>query len=252
MIRKIALLSTLLTAFALHAQIPWQVTERYLLPIFTPPVHGAFGSEFHTSLYVTNRANTPVTMVFANAGCIICIQTPGMGAIAVPANGDLGPATFEYNGNPGRFVYVMTQATSPLSMNLRVHDVTRDDRSFGVEIPVVSDSEFFAERIVLTGIPTDARFRNTLRIYSESADTVTLTIQGREPVLVPLTSNIGDPLDPKYAMYTDFPVDAGVIHITIDAPPLPPGPPLIPSPIWAFVTVTNNETQVISTITPQP
>lgn len=248
MIRTVALPAVLFAAFALGAQTP--VTERYLLPVFTPAVHGAFGSEFHTELHVANRVHVPATMFFVYPDCRV--SCPTVGAVPVPPDGELGPSAFQYSGNPGRFVYVMSPAPSALSMNLRVHDVTRDDKSFGVEIPIVREDEFLADTVVLAGVPTDARFRNTLRIYSDDANFVTVTVEGRPPVTVPLTSDFRDRDDPPYAAFTNFPVDAGTVRVTIQGPPLPPIPPFIPSKLWAFITVTNNETQIISTITPQP
>ena len=57
--------------------------------------------------------------------------------------------------------------------------------------------------------------------------------------------------EPAYAQFTDFPVpvdprSTSTIQVTIEQPQdIIAGPPM-----WAFITVTNNETQQITTITP--
>jgi hypothetical protein len=47
---------------------------------------------------------------------------------------------------------------------------------------------------------------------------------------------------PAYGVFTDFPIGDEPVRVSIDAD----------QPIWAFISVTNNETQMITTITPQP
>jgi len=159
--------------------------------------------------------------------------------------GDLGPS-----GNPGRFLSIRRDAIDSLAMNLRVHDVTRDALNYGTEIPFVRESQFAINRISFVGVPTDPRFRNTLRIYTTAPGDVLVTVGNRPPVRVALTG--GSLFEPGYGIFTDFPTGTAPVRVTIETDPdivtlLP-----IEVPLWAFITVTNNETQVISTITPQP
>src|SRR2546430_15817923 len=58
--------------------------------------------------------------------------------------------------------------TGDVITKVRVHDTSRDAAAYGVEIPAVSDLDF-AATVRLTGIPTDARFRSTLRVYAYDA-----------------------------------------------------------------------------------
>jgi hypothetical protein len=57
--------------------------------------------------------------------------------------------------------------------------------------------------------------------------------------------------DPSYAQFSDFPVGVGEVKVQIQASHIILSPPVSYS-IWAFVSVTNNETQHITTVTPQP
>jgi hypothetical protein len=128
-------------------------------------------------------------------------------------------------------------------MNLRVHDVTRSDVNFGTEIPIVREGDWVNDHIVLTGVPTDSRFRNTLRIYGQEPFQAVVTIGNRAPVHLTLSQANGL-FEVPYAIWGDFPRDGAPVRVTIESVPND-------VPMWAMITVTNNETQLISTITPQ-
>src|SRR4029079_2494913 len=111
-------------------------------------------------------------------------------------------------------------------------------------------------RIVLLGVPIDGRYRSTLRVYAATPMQVTVTIGGAS---IPLQLQAGRTLfEPAYAQFSDFPMPVEptgggeTIRVIVDGPPGPAGPsPIIPGlPIWAFITVTNNQTQQITTISP--
>ena len=64
---------------------------------------------------------------------------------------------------------------SSVAMNLRVHDVTRDGLNYGTEIRLLGE-RLQDEPDHVRRRPTDARFRNTLRIYGESPIDVLVTV----------------------------------------------------------------------------
>jgi hypothetical protein len=254
--RFFSFVAAVLFAVPLLAQTP---SERLLVPILTPPVHGAFGSEFHTDLRIANDSDDIVFLLGLSAERCLPICLPGVFPYPLNPHQEIGPGDITLNGTPGRFIYVASDQISALSMNLRVHDVTRGGLNFGTEIPIVRESEFRTNEIVFVGVPTDARFRNTLRIYGESPVDVLVTVGNQAPVRVRLTGGFSFPniafpeiFSPSYAAFTTFPTGSAPVRVTIEADPdfvtlLP-----IEIPLWAFITVTNNDTQVISTITPQP
>jgi hypothetical protein len=225
--------------------------ERLLLPVFTPPVHGAFGSEFHTELRAYNDGKFTLTVHGFERQCtVLCIPLPDL-PFELPPGQEILPQDFLYTGNPGLFIYVPKERFSDLSMNLRVHDVTRDDENFGTEMPIVRDTDFRTNHLVLVGVPTDPKFRNTLRIYSPELTNVRISIDDRPPVHVALAAG-ADMFTPAFAMFSDFPTGTDKVRVTIDVESLIISLLPIETPIWAFITVTNNDTQTISTITPQP
>jgi hypothetical protein len=231
--------------------------ETILVPIFSPPVRGAFGSEFHTIVRAANKSDTFVTIYGIDTSCMI-IDPPqypsgqytltGMQELQLPTDCSQWPA---------RFLYVPKTMASSLTLNDRVLDVSRSTLSNGTEIPIVRSARFTSNRIVLLGIPIDGRFRSTLRVYGMKPMTVDVSVGGQQPRGVELKAG-ADVFEPAYGTFSDFPIPVdpgseGTTSVTIDPPPgppigvfpTPPGPP-----IWAFITVTNNQTQEITTITP--
>jgi hypothetical protein len=250
--------ATLQRAFTFTQGFPDAAFERILLPILSEPVRGGFGSEFHTSLTVANKglnATDEASVYGLEPFCILSACIPWNFANSldvVPGRGIL-PTDIVLSGKPGRFIYVPKTDMHEIAMNLRVHDVSRATLNFGTEMPIVRDDDFVTDRITLVGVPTAPGFRNTLRIYGLGPSLVKVTVDGRPPVDVFVREGEVDVFDPAYALFTDFPIGAGSVNVTIDAQ-VDTGPltPPLQFPIWAFITVTNNETQLITTITPQP
>jgi hypothetical protein len=241
--------------------------EAILLPVFSPVVRGAFGSEFHTIARAANKTGTIEIPVFGvSLNCVrLSPVEPEEDVTFIPSDQRDHELNSICSTSQGRFLYVQKARARDLTVNLRVRDESRSARSQGVEIPVVRSSEFRHERIALLGVSLDTRFRNTLRIYAPAGinDTVKVSFAGRT-FDVPLQPG-NNRFEPSFALLTNFPSAADLcagqacatpvpatVVVTIEPPPIPggvqPTPPGIP--IWAFVSATNNETQEITTITP--
>lgn len=222
--------------------------ERILLPVYTPPIHGAFGSEFRTDLRILNIGEETIGIDGLLPYCTVCLSPPL--SYRLDPGHEFAPGEIDPNGTPGRFLRVADNTLDDLAMNLRVYDVTRDAKNFGTEIPIVRESDFLINRVVLTGVPTDARFRNTLRIYSIAKVPMLVKVGNAAPVSVELSA--GESIfEPAYGIFSSFPTGTAPIRVEVIANPdfvslLP-----IEIPIWAFITVTNNDTQAITTISPQ-
>jgi hypothetical protein len=210
--------------------------ERILLPILTPPVDGAYGSRFETTFSAFNTSNQMIPIEGLTRFCdTLCPVNP----VEVEPSRDLREdVVLDLTGTPGRFIYLRRSEAESLSMNLRVQDVSRDALNFGTEIPVVRWSEVRPGPLTLTGIPVDSRFRQALRIYSTEEMIVLVSVGGiHRPIIL---QRGRDDFEPAYGVFDDFPV--GRVVIT---------PLSGTAKFWAFVTVTNNETQAITTISPQ-
>lgn len=225
--------------------------EPILFPIFLPPVRGAFGSEFHTTARVASRGE-PFDIFGVDTNCTL-IDPPllperpfriGTGATILPT---------ACSQSVGRLFFVPAAHADDFVANLRVTDVTRQAQSHGVEVPVARLRDFTPGRIVLLGVPVDPRFRNTLRIYGlpGGSQFVNVTVNG-VTTGVPLRSS-GSLYEPSYAEFTAFPPASQLmspqnsVTVTIE----PPVRGIVgPTAVWAFVSVTNNDTQQITLVTP--
>lgn len=230
--------------------------ERILLPLLTPPVFGAYGAEFRTDLRIEHRysgGDNPVVYgLVPECDPTLCLPFDASPSITVTPEAPITSADVKANGSPGRFVYVYRDMVGRTAMNLRVHDVSRAGVNFGTEIPIVRSRDFVEPwaSLVLLDVPADPRFRNTLRIYGSVGQEATIAIEGEAPRTVTLRPG-SSPFEPAYAIFGDFPVGTTPRRVVITIP----GGNSIPSdkkPFWAFITVTNNETQMITTITPRP
>jgi hypothetical protein len=252
-LRYIAILSMLLVLPAtMRADVPedldLEIYDLVLLPLLTPPLVGAHGSEFRTLLTLENPMDRFVEVSGIRDQC--------HGGPCLPSGCDdylvILPHTAAcppYQGTPGRFLVLFEGEFDRLAANLRVYDVSRDNENFGTEMPIVREHELTTAPIHLPGVPITAGFRNTLRIYGTKATTVRVTI-GAESTDIVLTPGTG-PFDPAYAISTAFPAptagDASKLRVTVT----PLDTSANAARIWAFVSVTNNTTQLITTITPQ-
>ena len=226
--------------------------DRVLLPLFVPPVEGAFGSRFVTELRIANSNSAVEATLFGLlpvCNLSACIFTdPLEQPYAIPPSEVHTSGQFELTGNPGAFLYVPKSAPR-IEANLRVYDETRSALNFGTELPVVYDREFSTEPIKLLGVPLDPRFRNTLRIYATAETTVTVSFGDIAQVV---TLRAGQNLlDPAYAQVSGITGGSGTVDVTISGQEIQVLPIEPPARFWAFISVTNNETQLISTISPQ-
>lgn len=225
--------------------------ERLLLPVFIPPTAGAFGSLFESPLSIWNTGVEDVSMFAMPVYCVIVTcppTTPGPVPILLKARqgapATLGPL---YDGDPGRLFYIPKGAFDRLAASLRVLDITRSADSFGTRIPIVPEREFRSDILALIDVPSSARFRNTLRIYSLDPQTsVHLRVINADGTLTESETDIAlrdsfDAYHPGYAEIANLAVpDGGRVEITPNAG----------KRVWAFVSVTNNVTQQITVVAP--
>ena len=253
MSRYIAILSILLlistTLVAdLPSDFPLDAYDIVLLPLLTPPAFGAHGAEFRTLLTLENPTDVAVEVEGIrdqcnSGGCLPSGCDDYM--VILPHTAACPP----YQGTPGRFLILFDGEFDRLAANLRVYDVSRNDQNFGTEMPIVRERELTTAPIHLPAVPVTAGFRNTLRIYGTRATTVRVTI-GTQTTDIALTPGAGI-YDPAYAISNAFPTavpgEPSTLRVTVT--PLDTGTDA--ARIWAFVSVTNNVTQLITTITPQ-
>jgi hypothetical protein len=279
-IAAILSLGALLSFPAIAQQQQPDITDYHVLlvPVFSsgPGVHG---SQWETSVSVASVAeNVAMPVPLLTNDSADCGSPNG-----VISHHEVRTICADFASPSGLFLYVpKTFPLSQLYATSRVRDTTRQAASAGTAIPIVRPSEFHLGPILLPDIPSDARFRTNLRIYAgpsvaggqgpfinTSPQAVSLEIfDSREiGVFPPLASAElemslpevvpGSPfyVRPGYLSIADlvaqFPQLASVPRYTIR---LWTDQPIVSPPVdlktWAFVTITNNDTQEVTTVTP--
>jgi hypothetical protein len=223
---------------------PRSAFDPILFPVFLPPVDGAFGSRFETTARVSNRTSAQKSTFYGvDTSCYLFTPTTGpYDANVISQSRELLTGCSRSIGR----VFWVRRSGNPLVANLRVHDTSRQASSHGVEVPVVQLSDLTNDRIVLMGVPGDPRFRKTLRVYSLDSGDVFATLgfndQNVGQILLKPSTSI---FEPAYAEFNDFPTNlpaGSTMEISLTSS----------KRIWAFISVTNNDTQEITLISPQP
>jgi len=227
-------------------------------PLVEPssPLPGANGSKWVSDLYVRNGGNAGALTFLPDAICKIC--SPSTPPEILPPG-----ATRRYGGYallPGHYLFVQKAELDFYAFSLRVRDVSRAAQNEGTEIPVVRESELRNRPIQLLNVPLNATSRAALRVFETKADpfsapvayvTITSLTDSHNAAFVRLSLSYDSASD-------DFPYAPG--YATINdlraATSLPEGQyrvEVIPQNYtgWAFVAVTNNETQLVTAITPK-
>jgi hypothetical protein len=249
-----------------------------LVPVFSfgPGAHGSQWETRASLASATHDATMPVSLLADDPAD--CGSPDG-----VISHREVRSICSAFASPSGLFLYVRKGfAVEELNATSHVRDLSRQASSAGTEIPVVHESEFRQRDILLLDIPSDARFRTNLRIYAgpavnvvgqsffdSSPQRVTVDIfDSRAIDVFPALASvylelsvpevgIGTPyhVRPGYASIGDllatFPQLASVpsytirvrTHYLITSPP-------VDLKSWAFATITNNDTQEVTTVTP--
>ena len=249
----------ILLLLALARGAPAQQTnlDRILLPVATGQVPGAFGSLWFSEA-VVHDADTVTRDFDADQYCIA--ECPPR---AMPP-GQTGHVLFrgEPADNPGQIVFV-EQPSNLVAFESRVQDLSRQSQTWGTEIPVVRENQFVTRPVELLNVPVDQRFRLMLRIYDidgRNNGTVRVSVYpfpGRGASIGDIDLQLQPPTGghpkykPAYAQLSDVRglIPAGFDVGTVMGVRVTPLTPDLR--IWAFVSVTNNETQHVTVITPQ-
>jgi len=239
--------------------------EKVLLPIaLQAPVKGANGSIFETRFSLLNAANQAVAIRGYDrcGGISLCIDAP------TPPGATFYPQLNIFNSEiPAFFMYVDEMFVRDVKMGLRVQDVSRQSQTWGTEIPVVPSSRAFTAKSELLDIPIGPDFRLTLRVYDfdpapersatirffginedtrlEPVDLLLLTMTRTFRIVTTGGSGASHPGYIEVSGIASIPELAGHTRVRIEIEPVTAG-----LRYWAFVSVTNNDTQHITTITP--
>jgi hypothetical protein len=231
-----------------------EVWERALLPVVYPQdVPGAFGSLWRTEVAGVNLSSGQSVTTDPHLPCTnpsVCTGVYGAGPFA-----PLFPLGLT---GPGRLLYVSGFEVEPVALTLRVRDVSRAQESLGTELPVVWEDESFGpkEFFAIAEVPRSGLYRSKLRLYrmdvAEPASLVVRIGDNQNNVITERSIVLSGGrqendflIQPPYAeldLETLLGPSAGVRYVSVQTP----GEGLY----WGFISVTNNATQQITTVSP--
>ena len=231
----------------------------YLLPIIGLDARGAFGSVWR---HEWTAYNSSVATLQVLAPFSFPIDPPT--SLLVPPGGT--ERLVSYPLRQGAIVYVPNPLVDSTTMSLRTRDISENAESWGTELPILSYADF-GEIHKLIDIPTDARYRVMLRIYSWDMAPQDVHVRIYDPAQAQPIRTFDVKLEGMVSIVpVDFPHDPAYAQLDLLTPEIRAATPAIrvevendhsavvsppPPAIWAFVSITNNETQQVTTITPR-
>jgi hypothetical protein len=220
--------------------------EPILIPIVAT-ANGAFGSRWESVATVSNPSPWPVDAIYTLHNIGPCIG---------PCDPAFEPKFFRQfsHGYPhGTVMWVPRPEAADLALSLRIRDASRQEQSWGTEVPVVREHDLIhGETIRLLDVPLDPRYRVKVRIYmvepflTPSRNGVVRFRRGDQLVILPFTfleAERGLRIVPHYAE-VDLPQGAVGERVNVEIA-LP-----LDATGWAFASVTNNETQQVTIAAP--
>lgn len=152
--------------------------------------------------------------------------------------------------HPRGLAWVVPRAEAEhLSFALRVRDVSRVAQGFGTDIPIVREEDLFRSTLTLLDVPRDPRYRVKLRVYAFDAEdgAEARVVGGGGRVSLTLRRDCADAAScAATPAYAELDVASGAAGERVDLfIELPPG-----AAGWAFASVTNNQTQQVTIVTP--
>jgi hypothetical protein len=163
------------------------------------------------------------------------------------------------NDPNGLVLFVPRVLAADVQFTALVRDVSREEGSWGAELPIARESDFRTTEIILSDVTVDPRYRTTLRIYGLEGVTspVAVTVRKEQEVIAHAAVRVIGPCEGTPCN------SAEPAHAVVDIGSLVPdeveGPVTVVvdqaskplTSLWAFVSITNNDTQHVTVIRPQ-
>lgn len=227
--------------------------ERVLVPvIFSGP--GAFGSQWTTQAVVENAGPDEVPLFRTQLELwTTCAIPEGCPMETLPAG---QVAIVRGQWPTGRYVYAARG--NAFRYSVLVKDLSRQAEALGTEIPVVREDDWIDGTVHLLNVPSDSRFRTALRVYLEGDVDTTTAVPLRIYRMGSNTLLVETHLAIDSAHNGQIPATNWIADLTAQLG-ITPGEPLrieigqtlARERIWAFASVTNNDTQHVTVISPQ-
>jgi IPT/TIG domain len=246
--------------------------ERVLLPSYNCSLKGAQGSLWCAEIAAFNASDEASVAypVYPDAHYGSTIS-----AFSIPARRYthlellITGAFTEIAPRSARVLYIDSGHADALRLNLRIFDRSRTTTTWGTEVPVVRERDLRSDAVELFPVPLDPLFRQSLRIYdpfrtgnAQVEVRFFVTRTGERVATRTATLPVYERTLPYGGVDQSFPGLAELNNLMIDVPELAVVPsteqlrievvPVTPGlRFWAMVSLTNNDTQHVTLLTPQ-
>ena len=238
-----------LRVFGPFAFVP--VLEEILIPVAFQPIV-TNGTRWVSEISVFNDSDQTVSVDREECSFISLWSDCSQGARRIPPRSSMRiEPRFTYADQPAMFLRPPANQADHLHFSVRLRETTRDPDGPGTEIPVVRSRDFQKTQVWLPSVPVSVRFRSTLRVYTRSYFVV---VRVRDDATGDLLKEWSTP------RLTPTDVDS---FGTVTYPGLLEAPEVrshervrieveaLGIPVWALLTLTDNESQRVQIFTPQ-
>lgn len=231
---------------------------RMMLPIVVRNAPGAYGSTWSSTLVNHNMSEHELRYypgAWSSCEFGVCPIPPILRYLRAGAVAEADLMIYPGNQPPAIFLYIDKLAAPDTGLSLRVRDLSRQLNTFGTELPIVREADLLTDSISLPIAPLTGAFRQTIRIYDFDAQVAApfrlqVVDEDGKPIseMTVATASLADPqLAPGYVQLSVedhvFAADTKPKALVIT--------PFATVRYWAMVSVTHNETQHVTTVTPQ-
>ena len=225
--------------------------EPILIPIALKPIDAAYGTRWASTISVYNDSDESIPIereiCYFFGSPRVCSQPARR--VAPHASLDIEPRS-NWPAEPAMFVLTPADQADHLHFTVRLHELSRSPNGPGTQIPVVRERDFQRTQVWLTAVPNTLGYRSTLRVFSDSLDvTVRVRDEATGELLLERSNSRWIPTDTGTfgtATFTDLlTADSVRSHakVRIEAQSS--------RPVWALLTLTENDTQEVQIFTPQ-
>jgi hypothetical protein len=202
----------------------------FLVPIVAEKVSGGFGSIWSTELLAFNASATEKFITDYLSGSIRVNQS-------VPPSSTVNVTLFRRDGGE----YFISSYPKSITLQARVFDESREELNWGTHLPVIEWDVEKGNEFWFVRVPTADPFRHSVRAFRarparRSFGCAITTLETNEPLAERSDDAYGSSAWHSFDVAEIAGREAVRIEVTSD------------SPIWAMVSVTNEETQFVTII----
>jgi hypothetical protein len=238
----------------LHTYSPFAFTpvlDQIIIPIAYQPIEANYGTRWASEISVFNDSDDTVPIDPELCNFIGFWSDCSQGARRVSPHSSMRIEPWSNQANyPELILRPPADHVDNLHFTVRLRETSRDPDGPGTEIPVLRSRDFQRKQVWLTSIPTSTRFRSTLRVYTRWYG-----------VTVRVKDNATGELLKEWSIPRYYPTDSDPFG-TVTIPGLLEAAEVrshekvrieveAGSPVWALLTLTDNQSQRVQIFTPQ-